>query len=212
MYKKCKVVMLPTSGNRSGVWLNRGDKTLYHYANHGGDINHHLYILSDYEIKEGDYVVANYEFNNKSIAQIKYITESKMFCNIGYDLMTNRNKKIIASTDSSLEINISRPFGVTQTVTSIPQSFIEHYVSEYNKGNKIEEVMVEYDEHVWQDVRDIESAITLKLNPDNTINIKSVKESWTKEEVRGLLEQFVMDSDDRNKYPCTISEWIESSL
>lgn len=116
---------------------------------------HHLYITSDEEIKEDDWYIGD---------------------NIIYNLVTKTNgmnpQKIISTTNPTL--NLPQP----------SKSFIDKYIEEYNEGNPITEVMVEYetknisDDEGFFNVKDI-----LKVNSDNTINIKSIKNSWSREEV-----------------------------
>jgi hypothetical protein len=99
----------------------------------------------------------------------------------------------------------------------IQQSFINKYVSEYNKGNKIEDVMVEYEEESnTQIANEISVSLhipeSLKVNSkDNTITIKNIKDSWSKGEVIHLLDEafgmgFTRCSPD--KY----NKWIETNL
>ena len=171
--------------------------------------NYHLYILSDDKIKEDDYYLVEL-FNIKGESTGIHVEQCKSINDIwvnnqgDYYKDTTRHidncKKIIATTDSSLELEPYQGhyegIDCTNYFPSIPQQFIDKYVSEYNKGNKIEEVMVEY-YPTWVDVpgypkpfkeAKLEDAIlTLKLNPGNYINIKPVKDSWTRDEVKQLL-------------------------
>ena len=142
----------------------------------------HLYFLSDEEIKEdGDWIYKRkdgYETIQKATLPLN---------------LTSVNKKIIATTDKNIRLleivkedgNIEYPY-----ITPFPQpsqSFIEKFVEEYNKGNVITEVMVEYENYyasgalqpnLWQ----------IKVAPkDNTIIIRKVKDSWNKEEVMRLV-------------------------
>jgi hypothetical protein len=121
------------------------------------------------------------------------------------------NEEVIASTDSSLNTK------------SIPQSFIDKYISEYNKGNKIEDVDVEYEAVPTEfdnpmsnpeGVDNEDSIYELKLNPDNTINIKSVKNSFTRKEVIALCFQSynLRTEDSKVRSTKKMKEWIESNL
>jgi hypothetical protein len=234
MYKKCKVIMLPTDGKAIlGLGLSK-QGMLIHYGNTINIENdqyfqkQHLYILSDDEIKDNDY----------------YIEENHTFqtnCNF---VRLNMNKdilKVIASTDSSLTVKdtTKEVYGKSpnKLLPSIPQSFIDLYVSEFNKGNKIEEVMVEYDEHIESAcICDTQEKLTkcihygggencmrrfddgkfwhkwdmLKLNSGNTINIRLIKDSWTREEVIGMLNQVNVLSCHKTDFD--LEEWIESNL
>jgi hypothetical protein len=179
MYNKCKCILLPTDKlSKIGLYHNKlfdsdfGSKT-------DNWFNQHLYILSDDEIKEGDWMF--HILDNKPV---RYDGISGSGFPYGY-------KKIIASTDSSLTFLFNNPQKISnriyKSLPSIPQLFIDKYVSENNKGNKIEEVMVEYEEVFIQNkigFGKVLEGIKLKLNPDNTINIKSVEPiNWTRDQI-----------------------------
>jgi len=176
----------------------------------------HLYILSDDEIKEGDWC-------------LHLITNNISQCHEKGSYYGDW-KKIIASTDSSIVIDkepyrvIDYSKGTTNGVTimkerdiiipSIPQSFIDKYVSEYNVDNIITEVLVEYEKNFYGyfDQGGEDWRLSLKFNPGNTINIKNLKNSWTRNEVIEILNK-------REKYIAheltpfmSIDKWIESNL
>ena len=77
-----------------------------------------------------------------------------------------------------------------ETLPQPSEGFLNKFVEEYNIGNIITEVLVEYVE-TDQVVKRFEgdegydsSMTTLKVNPkDNTITIKKAKDSWTREEM-----------------------------
>lgn len=162
--KKCNVVMLPTSEKAASNIIKLGNligiaKTFSSQKME----NQHLYITSDEEIKEGDIYF--------SILISKVYTAPKGFIKSKIN-NPKTEYKVIASTDKSL--------GLPQP----SQSFIEKYISEYNKVNIIKEVMVEYNmliAHDNQGNKLIE--YDLKISKDNTITISRVKDSWNKEEV-----------------------------
>lgn len=130
--------------------------------------NQHLYILSDEEIKEGDW----FYHTNLKIVQHK---EFKSTGNIN-------KKKIIATTNESLEI-----------VPKIPQDFIKEYCG----LGGIDEVLIKYKPSYWEEISNksfhIEEHIV--INSDNTITIKQIKESWNRQEVENLLRKF---NDENN--------------
>jgi len=209
MNKKCKVVILPTN-SWSTIQIVGIKK------------HQHLYILSDDEIKVDDWITVYPPcYDNNSM---KYIPEILINDDGSYN-NSSGYLKVIASTDSLLTQNTyynTGDFykGVKSTLTqkgipSIPQSFIDKYVSEYNKGNKIEEVMVEYFHNSIYDIADGGKDYYLKLNPDNNINIQSIKDSWTRDEVRQVLINF-RTTDISVKYGQTseniIDEWIKENL
>ncbi len=152
--------------------------------------NQHLYFLSDEEIKEGDW---KYSYTDKKV--------SKQDGGFTYE----GDKKIIATTDSSLTKLKTSEYHTGYCIY-LPQpstAFLEVFVTEYNKGNQIKEVLVEYEgvcsncgEYHKESILcsyqgEYASQIApfrLKVNSkDNTITIKKVKDSWNREELESLL-------------------------
>ena len=183
----------------------------------------HLYIISDDEIKEGDWCI-------NTGGEIKDSFPFK----VTKEVMSNKFiKKIIATTDSSLCYLIKRTErgSIEQRLPQPSQQFIEKYIEEYNKGNIITNVLVEYEEwcncngsikmrkHLrttkcdkcieWEE---------LKINPkDNTITIKKVKDSWNREEVVQLLIDCCAEISSihgklKGKEPADLYKWIEENL
>jgi len=158
--RKCKVVMLATDKEQSPenwLLLNKDKNTLvkplaggeYRRLQKEGFVKVELYILSDEEIKEGDWFIAN-----QGVHKCLEITSG----DYPYKVANQYNKekiqyqsenwlgnKIIATTDSSLEV-INK--GINPIYEKLPkpsQSFIEKYITDYNKDNIITEVLVEYE-------------------------------------------------------------------
>jgi hypothetical protein len=184
----------------------------------------HLYILSNDEIKKDNWYLFDNMINK---ADTDYSLEVGKFI---------KAKKIIASTNSSLSINqcdgcnagipvnknniheAAYPSGsmVCQKhkyeFPKLPLHFIEYYVNEYNKGNVIKEVMIEYKPiGNWRHTEFIHTKDILKLNLDNTINIKLIKECWTREEVIKLLEDMYYACDQPFVRE-DLDEWIKDNL
>lgn len=93
----------------------------------------HLYFISNDEIKEGDWY---YDTNHNAIGK--------------YDSSAQIGKKIVATTDKSLNDNIkpqNREFvkALNSIIPEIPESFIQAYIKSYNDGKAIEEVDLEMD-------------------------------------------------------------------
>jgi len=173
MYKKLQLVMLPT--NEKAQIIQKENNLLEYYKcsqrlyrEYEG---RNLYFLSDEEIKEGDWV-----FHKASNEVIQYPKGG---------FPNSHSKKIIATTDKSIQAlkfqgtpleDFSK---IIKGIKAQPsESFIEYYVSEYNKGNIITEVMVEYEAR--NDFKDINDALNgnaykIKVNSDNTINIKPIR-------------------------------------
>lgn len=194
-YKRCNVVILSTN-EKADLYLyqestSENKPILQYHKDTIGSSDYkyqHLFVISDDEIKEGDWYYSN---------ALDFVIQAFYF-----PLSCGDAKKIIASTDSSLKFGEDVP-GIIK-YKSLPQpsqSFIEEYIQRYNDGNPIEDVMVEYEDKihyktaVYRDnandlnVYQINSnKLIPKINPDNTITIKGVKKSWTRDEVIELTK------------------------
>ena len=169
-------------------------------------IGNNLYFTSEEEIREGDYyysLTADAWFKQ---GRLSFTNPNERLC-----------KKIIASTDPSL--------GLPQPSTS----FIEKYISEYNNGNIIEKVMVEYLKiHVgWEPDYSFEDEgiegsketyqFLPKVSKDNTITISKVKDSWSREEVIEFAERYARMVQEKeiqlNAYKSIHNQnWINKNL
>jgi hypothetical protein len=252
--KKCQVVMLPTNEKaedclatyyNSKMSIVKGLLTKSYLASAGIKC-FHLYFLSDEEIKEGDWMYK--DLDKKPIQWDGDMSTTKNPERYGY-------KKIIATTDSSLKLLCKCNSGIDWWHNSkatnceheiedhynkalrcdlklhLPQpsqSFLEVFVTEYNKGNQIKEVLVEYEENWKVDeecptgLRQYKTGNTLKISSkDNTITIKKVKDSWSREEVIQLASNVFRAGHERgfSGYPRTenwtkqtLENWIEQNL
>ena len=205
MWKNNHVVMLPTQSKavRLGQLVIGAGNNLFssRQSNDIGSLTaYELYITSDEEIKEGEYgldIRDNKIFKCERVLSNHYeqgvLQFQKSYC-----------KKIIAITDTSL--------GLPQ----LPQQFIEKYIEEYNKGNVISDVEVEYDKATYDKwIENGASPVfdTLKVNPDNTINIKPIKDSWSREEVVQLFHKYKIYYDgDGSYYKDILNRWLEENL
>ena len=144
-------------------------------------------------------------------------------------------REVLATTDTSLKIdNPNYDIGKLAYIT-LPQpsqQFIQKYIEEYNKGNVITDILIECEEwcncngsikmrkHLrttkcdkcieWEE---------LKINPkDNTITIKKVKDSYSREEVIGFgnkVKEYCKDgwkSDSLHRVFFEWDKWIEENL
>jgi hypothetical protein len=226
MFKRCKVVMLPTNqkAHKRDLVIHPDSKKLFQFQfefNRCIEVAQHLYILSDDEIKVSDWYMVLPE-------------DSVRQCNMKFH--PHRDfKKIIASTDPSLSLQC-KYCGRIKVISSglcgncgrfssnlLPspsQSFIEKYVEEYNKRNKIEDIMIEYEEETnTQIANEIPLGLHIpehiKINSkDNTITIKKIKDSWTREEVVDLINKaivfVVLPNPDKTFKD--LNKWIETNL
>lgn len=227
MYNKCSIFLLPTNeksnihkiGNELGYTIIPNSNFLAKQQ--------HLYITSDEEIKEGDwcyhpeisqeYTIINKGVQTKGLHPAKGVIQWKDTTNEWY----KKARKIIA-TDASLRVpTITTWNDGEQSINKfplpqIPQQFIQYYIEEYNKGNIITEVEVEYVQvpnSVFIQVLEA-PYIQLKVNSDNTINIKPIKDSWTREEHVADLYKAYKYGIQQGLNPTTIpfDEWIKENL
>lgn len=185
--KKIEVVMLPADRqdlSNIGMYI---DTIKLVYNDHKTDIDRgvpqHLYFLSDEIFKYGD--KHGYYYDHILSYKLEYFDGEN---GVGY-------KKIIASTNKSLKLPQPSP------------AFIQKYIEEWNKGNKIQYVMVDYEEiqgncdcyytklckapeHIktGELCRD-EKHFKLKVDKNNNITVTKVKDSWSREEVKQLIEK-----------------------
>lgn len=187
--KKAKVVLLATN-QKSKIHLSHnklidsveetGVSELYKST------PHHLYIIDDSEIKHGDYIFDKEDNcilrtidkqNADSINDVKEI----------YDV--ERYYKVIATTDilpdykAGIKVEIFLP-------QPSPQ-FIDKYIECFNKSEIITDILVEYE--IGDDDRGIidiafNEFSKLKIDKNNFITIKPIKNSWSREEVINLLK------------------------
>ena len=210
-FKRTKVVMLSTNekaslllGTSKGGLLvksNRGVSNSAHLK------NQHLYLLSDDEIKEGDWCInLNSLYEHKELCRIDSQIELERYV----QKTENDCKKIIATTKIDLDFQDYLKTGQKRTWVTLPhpsESFIKKFIEAYNGGKPITEVMVEY-KHL-QSTSGLNEE-WLKINTDNTITIRKMKDSWSREEVISLCREVINFGKDNNG---NLSEkWIEDNL
>jgi len=205
-FKKCKVVLLKsqTPSQLGLCTLSPGKEGLIHR-----DLSkvipflknaYHLYITSNDEIKVGDLVIENRN-GNLNVATINDE------CEIAKDIQS----KIIATTNKELEFIPNHSLlNVGFLLPLIPKSFISRYAGSFNTSSLIEDVMVEYEvkaidsfkSEIYLSSKDskqfIDTCTIVSSNPkvntkDNTISIKQLKETFTRDEVIKLLDKHSND-------------------
>ena len=179
MKKQIKAVMLPTEDRTSKIWFDNDIKELLFDPIGVMNCNPlYLYITvsQDVEpIKEGDWVIETQEGQSPAAVQIT---------NIEYELATDIQRKIIATTDPKLTIDQIEPYTLKHPfrkhIPQVPQSFLKEWVA-----NPDGEYVVEYEVYSTSNSgntgRIIDEGfhgdlIKLKLNQDNTVNITSIEE------------------------------------
>ena len=171
-------------------------------------IGEFVYVTSSDEIKEGDWCLqTNYPINfTKPIKALFHILEN-LKGNFIEGIHISCYKKIIASNDPELH---------KDGVVKIGLPFIEKYITEYNKGNVIKEVNVEYEiEYIEDSTKEYtelgQPAIkieTPKLNSDGTIIIHKVQEVFTKEDMKKAFNSFRIEEHWKSKY---FETWFEQN-
>ncbi len=176
---KCKVVMLSTEKVSEIVLVNTNSlclsKSIYPEQLKGfieqGSTYQHLYILSNEEIKKGEYVYTNSPSVLKSHQDFPLNHYAK-----------KDFKKVIATTDESL--NLPRPS--------------DSFIKKYCELGGIDEVLVDYEENWVNDYMDAGYyEYKLKVAPDNTITIHPIKSTYTREEIQLKVDRFNNILDER---------------
>src|ERR1700741_604799 len=217
-YIDAKVVMLATKEKSSLYLSNFGSKLeliLSPYQNY--NTPQHLYITSNEEIKEGDwYLNGNYKYQADRHYQ-----------------KANNDKKIIATTDKSLQKHFKElsEYNGQYTSNSFPEpskEFIQAFIENYNNGKVIEDVLVEIQLHCDEcdNTGQLDSGIgpvdcdkcyyklpnkpyKLRLK-DNTIIIKKKEENpITLDEMYSNM-QYYMEYCQSKGY-VTPQDWIENN-
>lgn len=250
MYKTHKIVLIPTDKKefkKGQIILTLGplinfkgevlkhENTLYLSSNDSIDIvthplqPQHLYILSDEELKEGDWFIQY----DSALAPNK-ITEYHL--EIIKDGIHGKDwKKIIATTDRSLVVNVSKSLGVTRELPNIPLKFVKQYIEKYNQRKQIKKVLVEYvDDYSKNDQLiimenegiDIRSPYQkIKIHENNYVSVKPKKiKKYKRKEVIKIMKKFKEETElfstssivKENKSVMTIEQienkWIEENL
>lgn len=133
MKKECKYIFLPTE--ESSIYLHNEtmyDNTTTMHIPDGKQIPQHIYVLSDEEIKNGDWC---FNFGLNKIEKAPYgINPQKEFTSEARFM-----RKIIATTNPELLFNVETHAKAGEKYTcvdGISQSDIEYIISLYNSKNK----------------------------------------------------------------------------
>lgn len=237
-YQECQVIMLATKERKGRISMANTSKHLeYHNFDieKGGIYNNHtfqhLYIVSDEEIKTDDWFLADTrnhtsENNGQPIWELKQCARTDngwIFTKGGIGYNPEWSRKIISTTDLSITTVDN---GGDKSLPQPSKLFIQKYIEEYNKGNVIEKVLVEYDVNWIAGTSTYghgEYDYRLKTDSHNCITIKPIKDSWTREEVIELINQAVGESHDWSKENDDIhsisiiekrflNKWVEENL
>lgn len=217
MYNKCKAILIASNQEQNSLYGYKDKSLLFGYNKEGYNKleaekeftqHYHLYIISEDEIKENEFdnLLKQGLYFESSNEIIKVITNQRIKTIGTY-------KKIIATTDN--ELGFGDEFGYFEHLPQIPQSFIEQYITEYNKGNIISDVLVEYEKGKMEEInKGFVFPSILKINQNNTINIKTVKDSFSREEVTALITKAISETNASNNRNVSMlpSKFIEQNL
>ena len=234
MIKKHKIVMLPTEDNsllgvhnRKGLLYAKNEGWCY-IVKHDYIQPQHLYILSDDEIKEGDWIYNKSRNFGKKIYKCQRVSESndgfpyKVSNPIKGDeamYLNSRTFKVIATNDPKLTKvdEISGENVWTSLIPQIPQSFIEYYAKhqpeyvemEYECINKLKLVN---NEIVWVEPDNELNLATNKFYMERAMKVPvSVEEKlYTREELEGFAFHTAQICQGMNDLE--IEQWIKENL
>jgi hypothetical protein len=216
MVKELQVVMLPTEKAMlfvGGIYLHSNKDTLGiitndYFVEICNSKNHvskpmiteykpqHLYLVSDEEIKEGDWFItpgSQLRLRTYAIQPVK------------------ADKKVIATTDKSLKIEDKDVYPYL-VIPQIPQSFIEEFVEANGKIDKVY-IQANYDLNSFQqsDNKPLRDFFTgYKLTDNNEVIISSIKApNGESLYVRNILTRFALN---QNIPIPVLVEWIKENL
>lgn len=189
-----------------------------------------LYVLSDEEIKKGDWAIL---LSDGTIFQWNDDPWLKAADKDNY-------RKIIATTDTALKVAAAKGHECSafrsddyqyssecgwcgsswdkclQSLPGLSDGFIQKYVEKYNAGQQIKEVMVEYEVNTVQvyprSGRDFqgneryEDLTQLRVRKDNTIITSAVKEVFTRED---MLKAFGAGISSTHGYVESFDQWLD---
>lgn len=205
MKKTHKVVMLPTEKAELGFnnkgELVTGDTILWSNDAHKAQ---HLYIISDDEIKKGDWFINEQYFLEEKV-------ELAIWQHNGKIIPNSNPKKIVATTDKSLTISKDGFEGKNWLLNQIHESFINTFIKNYNNGTPITKVNLEMElipnPNYTGSGDNIILGYKIKTRPDNTVIIHQSK-TYSRSNIKDLLKRF---SNDYNILT-SVDQWIKENL
>mgnify|MGYP007048010843 FL=1 len=216
MEKNHRVIMLPTEKTS---YIYKSEQGLHFSLSTvkgiGTLTNQHLFLISDDEIKIGDwYMYCNYEDNTWWLRQCTLAEGNIIRSEMG-SCLKSECKKVIASTDPKLQLS------------GISKQFIKAYV----KANGIDEVMVEYitststyfhDMTKGGSIRrgdDVKIIPRLKLTDNNEVIIHLEKEEkvYSRVELPNIILSIIKDLENQEYLPddamkSYVTNWVNEKL
>ena len=208
---RTQVHRLPTEESHIVKDIGHGDLKLIYFSDikstKGWYECQHLYFTTDEEIKEGDWVVQQFEKQDADVCQIT---------NGEYEIAPDIQRKIIASTDP--ELVFIEDYGYAKAGFPLPQPS-QAFVKAYCEQGGIDEVDVEY-ELIWEETgwNKMVGKI-LKVDPiHNTITThRIVEKMYSRENLENLMMQsYIYGQSDKtdsfHKRESTIEKLIKENL
>lgn len=201
-FKNCKVVML-TTNKKTNLYKDNGSMYFDQEPSEFSDFKH-LYFLSDDEIKDGDWF-----YTSKYIRRCEKDSLGSLgftsYDNAAFLFIQPNFKKIIATTDKLPYQGHFEGIDCTNYLPQPSHDFIKIFVKEYNKGNIITDVLVEY-ENCGDKENGVAGIMEHISTDDNTISIKQIKTNWTYYE-HCVDMQYYMEYCQMNGY-VTPQKWL----
>lgn len=161
----------------------------------------HMYLTSDEEIKDGNWYLRHYHVQGIFSGLKVFQWEDDG------DKLDETCRKIVATDDPKVLKEVDRDNDKWQLFPSPTKEFIIDYCN-----NPVDKALVEYRDfftegnysntctacgkffHGTDKLGFIckDCGEMLLVNPDNTINIKRIKDSWSREEVEGIIEKIFL--------------------
>lgn len=199
-YRECSIVMLPTDKAENCIIQTLLTNKLafnptfltQSYLKSGVRRSLHLYIISNEDIKEGDWV---YRSDLDVVFQANLVTDSfiTMLNLIGAEgVMIKYCKKIIATTDPELTIDkrhYIHALAPTLHLPCIPNDFITHYINGYNRGNVLNEAFVLHKGIIQSTTYEGEmpESYELIVNEFNEITALILKQNYSTEDIVNIF-------------------------
>jgi hypothetical protein len=194
MKEKAQVIMLPTDKAENCIVKHRVSGNLYYYDQYFTQVylklndwsSHHLYFVTDDEMKEGDWVLFG------DVVMVATSFGDRVICDEeGNSFMKHDCKKIIATTDPELLnwqchhkcIGTQLSEGICQCYKKRIAQPSKAFIEKYCKEGGIDKVEVEYQVFPYKTGDIVSKTYRLKVNSHNEITIHPIKDRWTREEV-----------------------------
>lgn len=205
MFKKCKVVMIPTDKKSSIVYSYLDNEMFYNSKNfvdktqlttidgYSHTDYYNIYIIEPSDVLDNNFSRDGYYIRLNEGCSVKNYAKLYDIYSLPFD--KEKTYKVIASTDKSLGL------------PNLPVNFIKKYCN----LNGIDEVLVQYNEE-WEDWCDNFGAFInggdLVVRDNNTVILKKIKTTFSKEEMFENM-QYYYEYLNSNKY-ITPHEWFEN--